>query len=588
MRRLSHFFLFFAAFLGPVGLSAQTPKSWTEIRQDREAEIDRHLTRATDGFRWFTSAAHGLETGTPVILLRLFPELAPEIWGGSDERLARFGFFDTPATTKRPLPLGLGWVQNPVAGDKEQPKLHQATLTCAACHVGRVRVPGQKTPLILVGGPNTELDVRKFRSALHQTVDAYFTKDMIGKTTETLTKLAAQKPAGYFFGEMYGVTKEIEAAERDFFVKNAAILLLGFAQKVRIDQTVLNRQLATSYSAANAPPLKGGTPGQSDGSGDLIPRLLLARDVLAKPPADQPAALATFAATKKFPEIVNHLATATDNLSVWSQKDRTLGQLDGSVKVPMIRNIAAQVAVVGSWNKVNHVNADIVASFTSDLPSPPYPFAVDLFQAARGRTIFEKNCQNCHVANNQTVYSAGFLGVDPNRSRVQTAQTHKLFLKAFLDAIPKDFVATTPKGQPFKPWELKSEEVLNDRVHPNEQGYVAGPLDGIWARAPYLHNGSVPTLRHLLAPNNPESERPTVFLRGVVDFDPEFVGFVWRLEAKKKSAPTAAVFDTRWDGASRFGHDRDLDIDGKVLRLDFSGPHRRAELDDLLAYLKTL
>jgi hypothetical protein len=49
------------------------------------------------------------------------------------------------------------------------------------------------------------------------------------------------------------------------------------------------------------------------------------------------------------------------------------------------------------------------------------------------------------------------------------------------------------------------------------------PLDGVWLRAPYLHNGSVPTLRDLL---NPSAERPTIFYRGYDVFDPVEVGFV--------------------------------------------------------------
>src|SRR5439155_24742141 len=40
------------------------------------------------------------------------------------------------------------------------------------------------------------------------------------------------------------------------------------------------------------------------------------------------------------------------------------------------------------------------------------------------------------------------------------------------------------------------------------RGYAATPLTGVWANFPYLHNGSVPTLHHLLGP---VSERPTIF-----------------------------------------------------------------------------
>ena len=54
-------------------------------------------------------------------------------------------------------------------------------------------------------------------------------------------------------------------------------------------------------------------------------------------------------------------------------------------------------------------------------------------------------------------------------------------------------------------------------------GYVNSPLDGVWLRAPYLHNGSVPTLRDLL---NPERRTSAVFYRGYDVFEPVKVGFV--------------------------------------------------------------
>ena len=54
-------------------------------------------------------------------------------------------------------------------------------------------------------------------------------------------------------------------------------------------------------------------------------------------------------------------------------------------------------------------------------------------------------------------------------------------------------------------------------------GYVSVPLDGLWLRAPYLHNGSVPTLADLL---EPVEQRPTQFWRGYDVYDPVRVGFV--------------------------------------------------------------
>src|SRR5262249_54024444 len=163
-----------------------------------------------------------------------------------------------------------------------------------------------------------------------------------------------------------------------------------------------------SYSKPNAPPLDGGTPGQSDGSGDLIPKLLVVRE-LASPGKDDP--IRRFLATR-YPEMPAS-ATATDNLSVWNQSDRPFGQLDASIKSPRIRNVAAETAVVGSSvrregdklvSAVNVRNADICSTFLYKLPSPPYPFAVDLDRARRGEALYKEHCLSCHRAGNVEVY----------------------------------------------------------------------------------------------------------------------------------------------------------------------------------------
>ena len=80
-------------------------------------------------------------------------------------------------------------------------------------------------------------------------------------------------------------------------------------------------------------------------------------------------------------------------------------------------------------------------------------------------------------------------------------------------------------------------------------GYANHPLDGIWLRAPYLHNGSVPTLRALL--DAPE-QRPPSFYRGYDLYDQKNVGFV-------SDVPTAhgqvfTKYDTSVPGNSNSGH----------------------------------
>jgi hypothetical protein len=221
-----------------------------------------------------------------------------------------------------------------------------------------------------------------------------------------------------------------------------------------------------------------------------------------------------------------------------------------------------------------------------------------MVRARRGEALFLDHCAVCHRAGNGAAYPADRMGTDSNRARVLSVEGKALLIENFRAAIPKDYEATAADGTTYKPADLTPDEIVNDRARPDHQGYVAGPLDGLWARAPYLHNGSVPTLRHLLAPRNPESRRPQAFVRGVVDYDPLHIGFAWdpkAVGAGIADAPTAIIFDTGWDGASNLGHDHDLHVNddgqldpgGRLRRLDWSGAELRNDLEDLLEYLKT-
>ena len=79
-------------------------------------------------------------------------------------------------------------------------------------------------------------------------------------------------------------------------------------------------------------------------------------------------------------------------------------------------------------------------------------------------------------------------------------------------------------------------------------GYVAQFLDGIWLRAPYLHNGSVPSLAALLLP---PAQRPQTFWRGYDVYDPARVGFVTQGPAAERAG---TQFDTRLRGNASQGH----------------------------------
>jgi hypothetical protein len=109
-------------------------------------------------------------------------------------------------------------------------------------------------------------------------------------------------------------------------------------------------------------------------------------------------------------------------------------------------------------------------------------------------------------------------------------------------------------------------------------GYVAPPLDGIWATGPYLHNGSVPSVEALLD----SSKRPTYWRRspGQPSLDPVALGWKHkRLSHGKAAEPNAAlrkhIYDTTLPGYSNQGH---------TFGDDLSTQQRQTVLE----YLKTL
>jgi len=142
------------------------------------------------------------------------------------------------------------------------------------------------------------------------------------------------------------------------------------------------------------------------------------------------------------------------------------------------------------------------------LPAPTYPLPVDSALAVRGAAVFEERCAQCHASGREnrlgTVVPLGEIGTDPERADAWTREAADSANRTVLHSIG---IARTPMGKPVS------------------TGYVALQLDGIWLRGPYLHNGSVPTLRALL---EVPAQRPRTFYRGYDVLDRVNVGFISR------------------------------------------------------------
>lgn len=242
--------------------------------------------------------------------------------------------------------------------------------------------------------------------------------------------------------------------------------------------------------------------------------------------------------------------------------------------------------------------------FIDNLPPPPYPFAsVDLARAREGKAIFKATCANCHTSRNQMIYPAATLGVDPNRTMVNTSVSRYGLAALVVEACT--IYGLNNQGQPGATWcvpqgewQARLEEYFRDtprRVAEGTNGYKADVLHGIWAQAPYLHNGSVPTLGQLIC----VATRPKRFLRGNLNYDQALVGFEWADKPSTRYAPNETLlvkeYDTTIPGKSNAGHTfgRELCPDTGGLdpvneRRDIETRLLQSPVGALLAYLKTL
>jgi len=390
-------------------------------------------------------------------------------------------------------------------------------VSCGTCHVGRVQGP-DGDDILLIGAPNTRLNA--IFSAFERT---------------------AADPRWSDLGS--GAT----------LAESTMITAMGAALQLRrsVEEHAFNDFTFSLVRHPNAPDAFAlDRPGFFD-SFSVIFSMQTLQPYLIGPDSEIDA-------------IMPYAPAEADIMSLWRQSERPAAEWDGSLPHPIYRNLAASIGAVVFGAAVNYDPSAAAATLSQDLPPPPYPFPVDGERAGRGEVLFESYCAGCHHSGANTVFRPSVTGTDPNRALAVTEAGRAKLLTALRNACT-DAVAC----------DATDEEIVADVSDPSVLGYLALPLDGIWARAPYLHNGSVPTLRHLLVP----SSRPTVFYRGAPSYDTDDVGFSWDLEAA--SEPYTHAFDTRLDGRSNGGHD-----DPMFLGIDWGA--NPEELADLLEYLKTL
>jgi hypothetical protein len=267
------------------------------------------------------------------------------------------------------------------------------------------------------------------------------------------------------------------------------------------------------------------------------------------------------------------------------------------------RTLASGSSATGDPRMVNVRIHEPLNPFIDNLPPPPYPFTVDLARAREGKTIFKETCATCHAPRNQTIYPADTLGVDANRTKVNTSVSRYGLSALVMEGCR--IYGLNNQGQPGAEWcvpegdwEQQLDEYFRDtprRVAEGTNGYKADVLHGIWAQAPYLHNGSVPTIGQLLC----ASTRPPRFLRGNLHYDAALMGFEWADRPASRYGPNDTMlikeYDTTVPGKANTGHTFGGNLCPDTSGLDpvkdrkaIADRLRQSRVGALLEYLKTL
>lgn len=240
--------------------------------------------------------------------------------------------------------------------------------------------------------------------------------------------------------------------------------------------------------------------------------------------------------SQPMPQLVHH---DMDPPALWNVKKKTMLYVDGFA--PKNHRLLMQFILLPS-NTAEDLKRwedgfrDVLAWIES-LEPPKYPWDVDRTLALEGEHAFREHCSRCHGTYGdeetypQRIVPIDIVGTDPVRLRALSPASRRHVQKSWMSHYGQDPVIVDPGG------------------------YVAPPLDGVWASAPYFHNGSVPTLWHVLHPD----QRPAVWTRSEDGYDRRKVGLEVqtfdRVPAAADTAPKRRqFFDTTRFGKSAAGH----------------------------------
>lgn len=566
-------------------------EGWNHIQDLRQQHIDQYLEANQVAYRWFADFPLGLNDGVPYIILKLLPKVAPEYWGGDDNFLDVIGLFKDERIPDYPIARGIGW--SGLGREGADNVVDYASFTCGACHIGRVRTDSGIR--YLDGGVNAHFNLPQYRVRAYQTIEkiidgaASDAQQLELATNAFVSALDAvhKKDKNYFYGS-YNIgakyfDNKYEQQQVDLFRKNARDLVEKFLVRTRLEYAALGVLVDKNYRGFEQEMLTG-FGGMADATGVSTSfAYVVDRDIYHK---------------KVDPDSLPPSQGITDFMVVWEQNKRKVkwsadhkklieggGQWNGNIPISMFRNLAAELTMGFGAQTDLRVGA-FAEQLLDGLPAPVYPFTVDIKKARKGHALFEKNCAACHKPHNGEIYQ---VGTDSGRAHVANEMITAAGRQSFTSICSPTTTINLPGQGDVKPCaEFEGVSLVGNSqfamMDPKQHdGYNALPLGGVWAQAPYLHNGSVPTIFHLLVP----SERPDVFMKSRLDYDQKLLGFSWALSKENNKREEGYKFNTNAIPAfSNKGHDKDIVINGATHKLDWSDDKDGAMA--IIEYMKTL
>ncbi len=469
------------------------------------------------------------------------------------ENMDQFGFLPDAAGGWNPhgMPVGLTVAKSRNASAIG---IEMVGFNCAACHTAELTYNGKR--LRIDGAPaliNLQAYQIEFRDSLDATLKnpkqllaLVIAMDRMLKMPDTPSAENAGRYAAAPELEGAADVPEASTADSTFHAvpssvadqgPPAAASKLSFAERLKANIAILKARLA--YVQHGKLVLDGTVPG--------------------------PGRIDAFGAARNFlfPQFAMKMQSPVSFPFIWDVPDNAGKKLaidqigwihyDGNTDSILERNIGQALGMGAVFDPKTYEstlrirNLHRLEVLTHKLQPPRWP--VDLFgpidqaKAKAGEQIYQEKCQGCHQ---EKLYSLMDVETDPNRAN------------SFGQP-----VGTTPFPQAVAPIleKLKLRAFADDGIPKAEQAamdadpviwratgkYMARSLKGIWATAPYLHNGSVPTLYALLHPD----QRPAKFAVGVREFDPVKIGYRNDLAA---TGPNVWIYDTTQPGNSNVGH----------------------------------